>query len=327
MRQSICQPTNNDIFSTQNIHRCNKYVSKIQRRLDKAVANDDKSKIRCCLRILTVLSRAARVLATLKITKVNEGRHTAGVDKVAIPREKEEQEAVRLRVYHEMDISRKPSPIRRVFIPKPNGKSRPLGIPTLADRINQEITRQAIEPICEYHFHESSHGFRPKRSCQDAMSDIFNKMSHKTSRQWVIEGDIKGCFDNIKHSHITDTLQSWHVTDGINQNIGRMLKSKRLYDGNITDSEMGTPQGGVISPLLAKVALTSFDEFCQQFGRKNSRYTVSPIVRYADDFVIICENEPEARQIKARVSHHLKEKLGLELSGERCKFYRILGKA
>jgi len=137
---------------------------------------------------------------------MNEGRYTAGVDEVAIPRDGE-QEAIRLSLYQEIDISRKPSPIRRVFIPKPNGKSRPLGIPTLSDRINQEIIRQAIEPVCEYHFHGSSHGFRPKRSCQDAMSDVFNKLSKKTSRQWVIEGDIKGCFDNINHNHITDTLK------------------------------------------------------------------------------------------------------------------------
>jgi RNA-directed DNA polymerase len=253
---------------------------------------------------------------------VNEGRYTTGVDKVAMPRTKEEQDVVRFRLYQEIDISRKPSPIKRVFIPKPNGKLRPLGIPTLADRIHQEIIRQAIEPICEYHFHRSSHGFRPKRSCQDAMTDVSNKLNKRTSRQWVIEGDIKGCFDSIKHNYITDTLKSWHVTEGINQSISQMLKSKIFYDGNITDSEMGTPQGGVISPLLANVALTSLDEFCQQFGRKNT-YTVSPIVRYADDFVIVCENEPEAEIIKEKVTQHLKGKLGLDLSDEKTHITHI----
>jgi RNA-directed DNA polymerase len=148
-------------------------------------------------------------------------------------------------------------------------------------------------------------------------------MSQKTSRQWVIEGDIKGCFDNINHSHITDTLRTWHITDGINQSIGQMLKSKIFYDGSITDSEMGTPQGGVISPLLANVALTTLDKYCQQFGRKNSRYTVSPIVRYADDFIIVCENEPEAEIIKVKVAQYLKEKLGLELSGEKTHITHI----
>ena len=321
MRNAICQPIDNNTFSAQNIGRCKKYVFTTQRKLDKVVANDDKPKIRWFLHLLLKRSRAAKIIATYKITKVNDGRYTAGVDEVAIPRDGE-QEIVRLRLYQEIDTTRKPSPIKRVFIPKPNGKLRPLGIPTLSDRINQEITRQAIEPICEYHFHGSSHGFRPKRSCQDAMSDVFNKMSQKTTRQWVIEGDIKGCFDNINHSHITDTLKSWHVTDGIIQNIGQMLKTKIFHNGNITDSEMGTPQGGVISPLLANVALTSLDEFCQQFGRKYY-YTVSPIVRYADDFVIVCENELEAEIIKEKVAQHLKEKVGLELSGEKTHITHI----
>jgi RNA-directed DNA polymerase len=160
------------------------------------------------------------------------------------------------------------------------------------------------------------------------MSDVFNKLKYKTSRQWVIEGDIKGCFDNINHNYITDTLKSWHVTDGINQSIGQMLKSKISYDGNITDSEMGTPQGGVISPLLANVALTALDEYCQQFGRKSvnkdGRYAiVSPIVRYADDFVIVCENKPEAEIIKAKVAQHLKEKVGLDLSDEKTHITHI----
>ena len=328
MRKAICQPTDNHIFDTPNIKRCEKYVFTIQQKLDKAVANDDKPKIRWFLHLLSKRSRAAKVLATYKITKVNSGRYTAGVDKVAIPRTKEEAEVVRLRLYQEIDISRKPMPIRRVFIPKPNGKLRPLGIPTLSDRINQEIIRQATEPVCEYHFHGSSHGFRPKRSCQDAMSEIFKKTSQRTSRQWVIEGDIKGCFDNINHKHITDTLKSWHVTNGINQSIGQMLKSKIFYDGNITDSENGTPQGGVISPLLANVALTTLDEYCQQFGRKagnksGGRYTVSPIVRYADDFIIVCENEPEAEIIKTKIAQHLKETVGLELSDEKTQITQI----
>ena len=200
LSSSLCQPHEDDIFNPDNIIKCQKYVLCIQRKLDATVAAGDKPKIRWYQHLLPKRSRAAKALAVWRVTKQNQGRHTAGVDKVAIPTAScEEQNQVRHRIYNEIDINRKPKPIRRVFIPKPNGKLRPLGIPTLADRVNQEIIRQAIEPICEFHFHSSSYGFRPKRSCQDAMSDLFLKLSQTGSRQWIVDADISGCFDNISH--------------------------------------------------------------------------------------------------------------------------------
>jgi len=217
---------------------------------------------------LSKRSRAVEVLAVWKITKVNTGKRTAGVDGVRIPSNTTiiEQDKIRFRLLDEISVTRKPSPIKRVWIPKPNVKQRPLGVPTLVDRIHQEIIRVAIEPIVEYHFLPVSYGFRPKRSCQDAMVDLFNKLSHKGSRRWVIEGDIKGCFDHIDHDHIINQLTTWNVPKWVTKVIIQMLKSKIFHNGEVVDSENGTPQGGTLSPLLANVALTTLDQFCSRFS-------------------------------------------------------------
>lgn len=245
---SPCQPHEEDIFNPDNIIRCQKYVRCIQRKLDAAVAAGDKPKIRWYQHLLSKRSRAAKVLAVWRVTKKNRGRHTAGMDQVAIPKASyEQQNQARYRILSEININTKPIPIRRVFIPKSNGKKRPLGIPSLADRVNQEIIRQAIEPICEFYFHDSSYGFRPKRSCQDAMSDLFVKLSQKGCRQWIVDADISGCFDHISHHHIEQTLQKWHVQGNLVTVIHKMLKAKIFDNGQIVDNESGTPQGSIFT--------------------------------------------------------------------------------
>ena len=185
-----CQTSGQDIFSRHNISGCENYVKRIQRRLDKAVANDDNPKIRWYTHLLMKKSRAVKILAVHRVCKVNTGRHTAGVDGVSIPKDTDGRLPKMMEMLHTIDIESNPQPIKRVYIPKPNGDKRSLGIPTLSDRINQEIIRQAIEPICEYHFQTCSYGFRPKRSCQDAMSDLFNKLSKPFGKRWIVEGDI-----------------------------------------------------------------------------------------------------------------------------------------
>ena len=317
-------------FSAENIRNCEEHILSIQRSLDKAVADNDKDSIQGLLNLLIRKSTAVRVLATWRITQRNQGKYTAGIDGIAIPKDQNRnvQNQLRLKILDKIDIEKTPDSIRRVFIPKPNGKQRPLGIPTLHDRIIQEILRIAIEPIVEYHFSDNSFGFRPKRSCQDAMSMLQKFLAKSDRKKYVIEGDIKGCFDNINHNHILSTLEDWLIPNWTIQIIKQILKSGIFYNGEIYDSETGTPQGGVISPLLANVALTSLDNFCfQNYGRlnptKNGTTKTNPIVRYADDFVIVCKSETEANKIKSEITEHLLNQTGLTLSEEKTKITHI----
>jgi RNA-directed DNA polymerase len=293
----------------------------MQRRLDKAVADNDKEGIRETFDLLTKRSKAVVILATWRITQRNTGKYTAGVDGIAIPKgqSREYQNQIRHRIMAEIDIGKKPDKIRRVYIPNPNGKKRPLGIPTIHDRIVQEILRIALDPIVEYRYNGNSHGFRPKRSCQDAMSQLFLKLAKEDRPRYVLEGDIKGYFDNIKHEHIIETLDKWLVPRWATETIRRILKAGIFHNGEVYDSETGTPQGGVISPLLANVALTTLDDFCNKFGTKKS----NPIVRYADDFVIVCRSEPEAKEVKEEIAEHLLNKVGFTLSEEKTKITHI----
>ena len=311
----------NTTFTPENISACEKYVRSIQRRLDKAVANGDKTRIRWYTHILMKKSRASKVLSIHRVCSVNDGKHTAGVDGIAMPKEREQRERMKYQILQTMKVDSEPQPIRRVYIPKPNGDTRPLGIPTIYDRINQDIIRQAIEPICEYHFLPCSYGFRPKRSCQDAIQDIFHKLSQKGSRRWIVEGDIKGCFDNISHDLINLTLNEWYVPKPITNIINKMLKANIMENTELTPSPIGTPQGGVISPMLANVALVSLDnEIASGYSTGKG---MNPIVRYADDFIVVAESKEKAQSIKEHIKTFLYKTAGLELSDEKTHITEI----
>ncbi len=314
-----------NIFSAENIRNCERYVFSIQQRLDRAVATNDVKRIRHIFDLLTKRSQAVKILAVYRITKRNTGKNTAGIDGMAIPKgNTREANKIAMRLLNTIDIKAKPDTIRRVFIPKGNGKKRPLGIPTLRDHINQEILRIAIEPIVEYHSHNQSFGFRPKRSCHDAIGSLHNKLASRYKPRYIIEGDIKGCFDNISHTHIVEKLKAWQVPSQITSLINSILKSGILYKGYVYNSETGTPQGGVISPLLANVALTTLDDFIETHYSWNSGGNrINPLVRYADDFVIICKSKTIAVKIKEAVKRFLHTHIGLTLSEEKTKITHI----
>ena len=316
-----CQPIDGWI----NLHarkECEAYVLKKQRQLDKAVRDRDVDRIRHITYLLSRCSRAVRIVAIERVTRTNSGKHTAGVDGVTTPKPRKDADLFRDKLLSKVKNDKMPSPIRRVYIPKSNGKKRPLGIPTIMDRVIQEIHRITIEPISEYHFKDCSYGFRPKKSCQDAIERIFNKMSRRSAPQWVLEGDIKGCFDHIDHDTIIIKMKEWKMAKPIRETVKRMLKSGIISDKGYSDSIVGTPQGGILSPMLANIALTTLDEWGEsqkdKWGRK-----MNPIVRYADDFIVVCKTKKEAIRRKKEIKLLLQNGIGLELSDEKTSITNI----
>lgn len=310
-----------ETFSIANIRKCEKYVLQMQKRIDEAVANNDQKRIKTLTNILIRRSRAVKILAVYRITYRNTGKKTAGIDGVSIPSgTRESTDYIRHKLLNAINISKKPNTIRRVYIPKSNGKKRPLGIPTMNDRIIQEIIRIALEPIAEYHFHDNSYGFRPKRRCQDAIDHLHKALAKYDRKRYILEGDIKSCFDHINHDHIAKTLYNWHIPNKVVSVIKGMLKAK-ILDRTLLESNEGTPQGGVISPLLANIALTDFDNFvAERFGTisyHGGKHRQSPMIRYADDFVILCRSKFQAKWIKAEITDYLSKNVGLTISDEK----------
>ena len=323
MSKTILQPKIEIPMDARNIRRSQKYVYSIQRNLDRAVAENDKKKIRWLTYILIKKSRAVKILAIHRVTVVNKGKHTAGTDgiKVAEGKSKDAKECnkdLREWLYKEADIKKKPAAIKRTFIKKPNGKLRPLGIPTLLDRVIQDMVRMTIEPITEYHASGHSYGFRPKRNCHDAIGHLYTKLARRGNFEWIVEGDIEGCFDNIAHDHILENLEKWNTPEYIRITIARMLRAKILEQGTYMNPERGTPQGGILSPMLANVALTTLDRHCERYNKWSNS-----IIRYADDFVINCRSKEEAETAKKEITAMLKDKLGLTLSEEKTQIKNV----
>jgi RNA-directed DNA polymerase len=291
----------------------------IQQKLDYAVASDDRTNINRYHRLIR-WSTATKILAVHRVCETNQGRFTAGIDGMAMPKDKKERQDMMISLLETINISKTPDPIRRTYIPKPNGDQRPLGIPTITDRIIQDVIRRSIEPICEYHFLSCSYGFRPKRSCHDAIGDLFMKLAKKSSRQWIVEGDIKGCFDNIKHTHIISTLKKWHIPRQTYAIIEKMLKANILWGFNNVSPEQGTPQGGIISPMLANIALTTLDE---EVRARYAYEKMTPMVRYADDFILTARTKSEAEEMKSHIGKFLQKHIGIELSDSKTHITKI----
>lgn len=243
---------------------------------------------------------------------VKRNRGAAGVDKVSVQMFERNLDANLNKLMRELkDGSFRPVPLRRVHIPKGPGstKTRPLGIPTVRDRVAQEVLRRLLAPIFEPQFHKHSYGFIPNRNCHMAIERVLEL--HWQGNHVVLDADIQGFFDNIPHKIIMEAVAA-EVADGnVLRLVERFLTAGVMEDGVFSPTHIGTPQGGVISPLLANIVLNRLD---WELDRAGYRFA-----RYADDFVVVCRTVGEAQEALIVVRRVLETELGLKLSPEKTK--------
>jgi len=282
--------------------RVRQEVRRLQMRIAKATQAGHWRKVRALQWVLTH-SRSAKLLAVHRVT-TNRGAHTPGVDNVRWRTDRQKlQAAFNLKRY-----GYRPRPLRRVYIPKPNGKLRPLSIPTLHDRAMQALYALALAPIAETLADRNSYGFREGRCCADALEQCFKVLARQTSAPWVLEGDIRACFDEISHewllAHVPldkAMLRAW-------------LKAGYWEKDQLFPTTAGTPQGGLISPLLANFALDGMEQALKAGTKASDKVH---FVRYADDFVVTgATRELLEQKVKPALTAFLHQR-GLELSEQK----------
>ncbi len=282
-------------------------VRRLQARIVKATKEKRWGKVQALQRLLTH-SFSGKALAVRRVTE-NQGKNTPGVDKVTWNTPHKKLNAIyslRQRDYH-------PQPLRRIYIPKKNGKKRPLGIPVMKCRAMQALYLLALDPVAETTADPNSYGFRPQRSTADAIEQCFCALGKQKSPQWILEGDIKGCFDAISHewllAHIPmekPILKKW-------------LKAGYMEKHVLHPTEEGTPQGGIISPVLANLTLDGLERMLMQhFPKvKTGKGALVNFVRYADDFLVTGRTKELLEQeVKPLIEEFMRER-GLQLSPEK----------
>jgi RNA-directed DNA polymerase len=277
--QQLVDPAS-EAWRTLPWRKFEQHVYRIQKRIYRANQRG-KSRAVHKLQKLLMKSEAARRLSVRRVTQDNQGKKTAGIDGVkSVPPKDRPVMAEQIHPMHWKHHP--PTPVRRVWIPKPGkAERRPLGIPTMLERSKQALAKLALEPEWEAVFEPNSYGFRPGRSCQDAIEQIHNCIRCKP--QYVLDADIKGCFDNINQAALLEKLHTFPL---VRQAIRAWLKAGVLEGTVFTPTEAGTPQGGVISPLLANIALHGMEQAIIKGYPKGHRAEKPMLVRYADDFLI-----------------------------------------
>lgn len=317
MRETLANRTEGHTdWNSVNWREANRSVRNLRQRIFRATREGDWDKVQSLQRLM-LRSHANTLTSVRRVTQLNQGRHTAGVDKLVI---KTPQARGKLVDHLSTYQSWKARPARRVYIPKANGKLRPLGIPTVIDRCLQARVKNALEPCWEARFEGTSYGFRPGRSCHDAIARIYTLAQGDARRKWIVDADIKGAFDNICHSELLSTIGVFPGKELIRQ----WLRAGYVDEGVFHETPTGTGQGSVISPLLANIALHGMEEALGVkydnggYTRRSSRV----LVRYADDWVVFCETREDAQAALVTATHWL-AKRGLQLSPEKTRIVHL----
>ena len=295
-----------------NWAKVQRHVRGLQTRMVKASQAGRHNKVKALQWLLTH-SFSGSALAVKRVTE-NQGRNTPGVDKVTWKTPAAKTNAIgsmKRRGYS-------PLPLRRVFLLKKNGKQRPLGIPCMIDRAQQALYLLALEPIAETTADPNSYGFRPERSTADAGEQCFNCLAKKNSAKWVLEADIKSCFDQISHDWMVANIPTDKAI------LKKWLKAGFIYQNELFPTDAGTPQGGIISPVAANMTLDGLEAMLgEKFPRAKSSGLKMNMVRYADDFIITGNSKEWLEQeVKPAVVEFLAER-GLVLSPEKTRITHI----
>lgn len=241
--------------------------------------------------------------------KVKANRGSGGIDSVTIEQFEANLEQNLEEINRLLRQDRyKPTPVRRRYIPKPDGRYRPLGIPTVRDRVVQQALKNVLESIFEQEFLECSYGYRPRKSAHEAIKAI--EKARDKGYEWIIDADITAFFDSVDHEKLIDSVAK-RVSDGrVLRLIRAFLEAGVMSAGEFQETMIGTPQGGVISPLLANIYLHNYDKAMTEAGYR--------VIRYADDFLVLCESEEEAREA-LKTTERLLGELKLELHPEKTR--------